>query len=46
MGTATEIELPMIDASGDETPGVRLSCQITVTRQHDRLIVRTPVSQG
>ena len=46
MGAATEIELPMIDASGDETPGVRLSCQITVTTQHDRLIVRTPVSQG
>ena len=27
VGEATEIEQPMIEASGDEDPGVRLSCQ-------------------
>ncbi|MBV1691583.1 2Fe-2S iron-sulfur cluster binding domain-containing protein [Novosphingobium sp. G106] len=46
MGEAAEIELPMIEVSGDETPGVRLSCQITVAGEHDGLIVRTPASQG
>jgi 2Fe-2S ferredoxin len=45
MGEATEIELPMIDASGDETPGVRLSCQIPVTTELEGLVVRTPASQ-
>jgi len=45
-GAVTEIELPMIEVSGDETPGVRLSCQIPVTAQLDGLVVRTPASQG
>lgn len=45
-GEATEIELPMIEVSGDETPGVRLSCQIAVTDALDGLIVRTPATQG
>jgi 2Fe-2S ferredoxin len=45
MGEVTEIELPMIEATGDDTPGVRLSCQITVTPQLEGLVVRTPVSQ-
>jgi 2Fe-2S ferredoxin len=46
LGEAGEIELPMIEASGDETAGVRLSCQITVGAQHGGLIVRTPASQS
>ena len=46
LGDATEIELPMIEVSGDETPGVRLSCQITVTPALDGLVVRTPVAQS
>ena len=46
LGEAGEIELPMIEVSGDETPGVRLSCQITVTPQLDGLVVRTPASQS
>jgi len=45
-GGATEIELPMIEAAGDDTPGVRLSCQITVTPALHGLVVRTPASQG
>jgi len=46
LGAATEIELPMIEASGDETPGVRLSCQIAVTDKLDGLLVRLPESQS
>ncbi len=46
MGEATEIELPMIEAAGDETPGVRLSCQITVTSTMAGLVVRTPQTQS
>jgi 2Fe-2S ferredoxin len=44
-GEAGEIELPMIEASGDTEPGVRLACQIIVTAQLDGLTVRTPLSQ-
>lgn len=46
MGEASEIELPMIEAAGDQTPGVRLSCQITVAAEMDGLVVRTPASQS
>ena len=46
LGDATEIELPMIETTGDETPGVRLSCQIVVTPELDGLVVRTPETQG
>lgn len=46
LGEATEIELPMIEAAGDETAGVRLSCQIRVTPRLDGLVVRTPASQS
>jgi len=44
-GEVTDIEVPMIETSGDETPGVRLSCQIAVTDKLDGLIVRLPESQ-
>ena len=44
-GEASEIELPMFEATSDETPGIRLACQITVTPQIDGLVVRTPASQ-
>ena len=46
MGEASEVERPMIEAAGDETPGVRLSCQITVTPDLEGLVVRTPASQS
>lgn len=45
-GEVTEVEVAMIEVSGDMTPGVRLSCQITVTPSIEGLIVRTPVSQS
>ncbi len=45
-GEVTEIEQAMITVSDDETPGVRLSCQITVTPELEGLILRTPASQS
>lgn len=45
-GAATEIELPMIETSGDTDPGVRLSCQMVVTPALEGLVVRTPASQS
>jgi len=44
-GEVTEMELPLIEATDDTTPGVRLACQIPVTPAFDGLIVRTPLSQ-
>jgi len=46
VGSATEIELPMLEANADETPGARLSCQITVVPEHEGLIVRMPSTQS
>jgi 2Fe-2S ferredoxin len=46
VGDATEIEFPMFEATGDETPGLRLACQIPVTPELDGLIVRTPATQS
>ncbi|HUD30558.1 MAG TPA: 2Fe-2S iron-sulfur cluster-binding protein [Novosphingobium sp.] len=45
-GAVTEMEEPMIEASGDTDPGVRLSCQMVVTPELDGLVVRTPASQS
>jgi ferredoxin, 2Fe-2S len=45
-GEAGEIELPMFEATEDDNPGVRLSCQVTVTSAFDGLVVRTPETQG
>jgi 2Fe-2S ferredoxin len=45
-GEAGEMELPMFEATGDENPDVRLSCQIPVTAALDGLVVRTPASQS
>ena len=45
-GEVTEVEVAMIEVSGDMTHGVRVSCQITVTPSIEGLIVRTPVSQS
>ena len=45
-GALTEMEMPMIEASGDTDPGVRLACQITVTPELEGLTVRTPASQS
>ncbi|MCJ2177686.1 2Fe-2S iron-sulfur cluster-binding protein [Novosphingobium album (ex Hu et al. 2023)] len=44
-GLVTEMEEPMIEASGDTHPGVRLSCQIEVSPALEGLVVRTPESQ-
>jgi 2Fe-2S ferredoxin len=45
-GEAGEMELPMFEATDDDTPGIRLACQITVTPALDGLVVRTPASQS
>lgn len=45
-GGITGMEEPMIEASGDTDPGVRLSCQIVVGPELDGLVVRTPASQS
>ena len=44
-GEAEEMERGMLDFSDDDTPGVRLSCQIKVTEELDGLVVRMPDSQ-
>jgi 2Fe-2S ferredoxin len=44
-GEVSELEEPMIEASGDTEPGVRLACQIIVTAALDGLVIRTPLSQ-
>jgi 2Fe-2S ferredoxin len=46
VGEATDIEVPILEASDDVVPGLRLSCQITVTPALDGLVVRTPASQS
>jgi ferredoxin, 2Fe-2S len=38
-------EIDMVDSTDDDTPGVRLACQLRVTEQLDGLVVRTPPSQ-
>ena len=45
-GELTDMEGPMIEASGDTEPGVRLACQIPVTPALEGLVVRTPASQS
>jgi 2Fe-2S ferredoxin len=45
-GEPTEIEYPMFEASDDDTPGIRLACQIPVTPALDGLVVATPASQS
>ena len=44
-GEPEELEQGMLEFSNDETPGVRLSCQIKVTEELDGLVVRMPESQ-
>jgi 2Fe-2S ferredoxin len=46
LGDATEIEMPMIETTGDVTPGVRLACQIPVVAALDGLVVHTPATQS
>ena len=45
-GAASEMELPMFEATGDETLGIRLACQIQITQALDGLVVRTPATQS
>jgi ferredoxin, 2Fe-2S len=42
---ASEEELAMIEASGEEDPNARLACQIPVTEALDGIRVTTPESQ-
>jgi 2Fe-2S ferredoxin len=44
-GEPTEMELSMIEYSGDPKAGIRLSCQVTVTEDLDGLTVHIPDSQ-
>jgi 2Fe-2S ferredoxin len=46
VGEATDIEVPILEASDHLVPGLRLSCQIVVGPGLDGLVVRTPVSQS
>ncbi len=46
VGEATDIEVPILEASDAIVAGLRLSCQIAVTAGLDGLVVRTPASQS
>jgi len=45
LGEPSEMEQSMIEFAGDATAGVRLSCQIVVTPEHDGLSLRLPETQ-
>lgn len=45
VGPQGEFEGPVIESTGDGDPGVRLSCQITVSPALDGLVARLPESQ-
>jgi ferredoxin, 2Fe-2S len=45
-GEPTDVEFPMFEAAEDDTPGIRLSCQIPVTAALDGLVVTMPTSQS
>ena len=45
LGEASEMELAMIEFSGDPEPRTRLSCQITVTQDLDGIVLHLPESQ-
>jgi 2Fe-2S ferredoxin len=45
VGGQGEYETPVIETTGDENSGIRLSCQIPVTVELDGLVVRLPESQ-
>lgn len=46
LGAPGDYEGPVIAASGDEHPRVRLSCQLPVTAAFEGLVVETPASQS
>jgi 2Fe-2S ferredoxin len=45
MPPISELEQAMIDFADDQTPHVRLSCQLRVVEAYDGLTVRLPTSQ-
>lgn len=45
VGPQGEYEGPVVEATGDEEPSVRLSCQVAVTDELDGLVVRLPAAQ-
>jgi 2Fe-2S ferredoxin len=44
-GEASDMEQAMVEFSNDQTPNVRLSCQMKITKDLDGLVVRMPKSQ-
>lgn len=45
VGPQGEYETPVVETTGDDTPAIRLSCQIPVTAELDGLVVRLPAAQ-
>ena len=45
VGPASAFEAPVIESTGDTAPGIRCSCQITVSDALDGLVVRLPEEQ-
>ena len=44
-GEPRELEQAMLEYTNDQTPNVRLSCQMKITQELDGLVVRMPKSQ-
>ena len=45
LGPPGEFEAPVLESTGDDAPGWRLSCQVPVSEALDGLAVRLPASQ-
>lgn len=45
IGKPSDYEKQLLDAIGDETPAVRLSCQVSATQELNGLVVTLPESQ-
>lgn len=45
LGPPGEFEAPVLESSGDDAPGLRLSCQIAVIGALDGLVLHLPASQ-
>ncbi len=45
-GTAESMEESMLDFASEQKPESRLSCQITLSKEMDGIILRMPRSQG
>lgn len=45
VGPASDFEAPVLEATGDESSGLRCSCQITLSDALDGLVLRLPELQ-